>query len=279
MASAAVHPFRLRLLPAVAERIVVWAGVPSLQDARALLLHGEERMGTALEGFEVMPATTLQAVLDYLPGARPPLDETHPWNVLIEVVADAAEAGTLRARTEAAITSAFELGLVRDAVFSASEAQAEAFWTLRESVALAERAKGPAVQHDISVPVERMPDFVDAAVATIEARHPGVEAVAFGHLGDGNVHFHVIAPAGVEGPQWQAGPGAEISAEVYDMVAAWEGSISAEHGIGQAKLNELERLGDPVALAMMRQVKAALDPAGLLNPGKLVALAPSAAKP
>jgi len=225
-----------------------------------------------------MPAATLRAVLDYLPNARAPLAEEHPWNVLMEVVADQASTDTLRDRTEAAIAAALEDGLVLDAVMSTSEAQAEAFWTLRESVAPAERAKGPAVQHDISVPVERMPDFVEAAVAAIEARHPGVEAVAFGHLGDGNVHFHVIAPPGTAPERWEA-QGAAISREVYDMVAAWDGSISAEHGIGQTKLRELERLGDPVALEMMRQVKMALDPAGILNPGKLVALAPLHRRP
>jgi len=269
----------LRLVPAVAERIVVWAGVGSIHDARALLLHGEERLGAAMEGFEVMPEATLRAVLDYLPDARAPLERSHPWHVLIEVVADRACAANLRERTETALAEAFASGLVHDAVLSASEGQAEAFWTLRESVAPAERAKGPAVQHDISVPVERMPDFIEAAVATMEQRHPEIEAVAFGHLGDGNVHFHVIAPPGAVAGAWQDLEGKAISAEVYDMVAEWGGSISAEHGIGQAKLEELERLGDPVSLALLRQVKAALDPQGILNPGKLVRLAPLGATP
>jgi len=267
----------LRLVPAVAERIVVWAGVGSIHDARALLLHGEERLGAEMEGFEVMPEATLGAVLDYLPDARAPLEGGHPWHVLIEVVADRAGAAGLRERTETALAEAFAGGLVRDAVLSASEAQAETFWMLRESVAPAERAKGPAVQHDISVPVERMPDFIEEAVATMEQRHPGTEAVAFGHLGDGNVHLHVIAPKGAVPGVWQEAEGKAISAEVYDMVAAWGGSISAEHGIGQAKLEELERLGDPVSLSLLRQVKAALDPQGILNPGKLVRLAPSRA--
>ena len=267
----------LRLVPAVAERIVIWAGVGSIHDARALLLHGEERLGAEMEGFEVMPEATLGAVLDYLPDARAPLEGGHPWHVLIEVVADRAGAAGLRERTETALAEAFAGGLVRDAVLSASEAQAETFWMLRESVAPAERAKGPAVQHDISVPVERMPDFIEEAVATMEQRHPGTEAVAFGHLGDGNVHLHVIAPKGAVPGVWQEAEGKAISAEVYDMVAAWGGSISAEHGIGQAKLEELERLGDPVSLSLLRQVKAALDPQGILNPGKLVRLAPSRA--
>jgi len=267
----------LRLVPALADRVVIWAGVPSLQVARALLLHCEVRAGPALEGFEVIPADSLDAVLAYSPAARRPLEGRHGWNVLIEMVADTASADTLQERAETMIASAFEAGLVEDAALSASEAQAEAFWNLRETVPLAERAKGPAMQHDISVAVEKMPDFVDHAIAEIEARHPGIQAVAFGHLGDGNVHFHVIAPRGTDGHEFEHGLGKRISGEVYDMVTAWGGSISAEHGIGQNKLAELERLGDPVALAMMRQVKRALDPSGILNPGKLVSLAPDGA--
>lgn len=260
----------LRLLPAVAERVVIWAGVSSLQTARALLLHCEDAAGAALEGFEVLPHQSLEAVLSHIPTARAPLEGVHPWYVLIEVVADGASAATLRDRCEAMLADAFERELLDDATIAANEAQAEAFWLLRESIAPAERERGPAVQHDISVPVARMPDFVDAAVAEVEAAWPGTEAVAFGHLGDGNVHFHVIAPPGTDAATWQSGDGKAISREVNDLVTRWEGSISAEHGIGQLKRDELARLGDPVALAMMRAVKQALDPAGLLNPGKLV---------
>jgi len=260
----------LRLVPAQAGRVVIWAGVPSLQVARALLLHCDDAIGGALEGFEVVPRASLEAVLHHVPTARRPLAGDHAWNVLIEVVADRGDVDTLPDRAEAMIAAAFAAGLVEDAVFSASEAQARAFWALRESVPQAERAQGPALQHDISVAVERMPDFVDHAVAEVEAAFPGTRAIAFGHLGDGNVHFHVIAPPGADRLGWEIGPGKRISAMVHDMVAAWDGSISAEHGIGQLKLAELERLGDPVALALMRRVKAALDPHGLLNPGKLV---------
>ena len=120
-----------------------------------------------------------------------------------------------------------------------------------------------------------MPDFVDATVAEVESVFPGVRAVAFGHLGDGNVHFHALAPAGVEPSDWYGGAGKQISALIHDRVVAWNGSISAEHGIGQLKRDELARLGDPASLALMQRVKAALDPQGILNPGKLVALAPS----
>ncbi len=248
-----------------------------LPQARKLLLHCENAVGDALEGFEVMPQPCLEAVLAYLPGSRAPLGDPHPWHVLVEVVADRAHVAELAPSCEAMLADAFEQGLVADATMAANETQAEAFWLLRESVAPAERQRGFAVQHDISVPVERMPEFVEAAVPAIERDWPGTEAVAFGHLGDGNVHFHVIAPPGVERQPWEEGAGRAISRQVNDLVTAWGGSISAEHGIGQVKRDELARLGDPVALEIMQRVKQALDPAGLLNPGKLLARpAPSA---
>lgn len=261
----------LRLAPRIAGRAVLWAGLASLHDARALLLHAEAQCGPALEGFEVMPRHSLEAVCDYLPAARAPLAAPHAWHALIELVATSeAEAATLQDRAEALLASAFEAGLIADATIAASEAQAEAFWTLRDSIAPAERALGPAVQHDISVPTHRMPAFVEAAVPEIEAAWPGTRAVGFGHLGDGNIHFHVIAPSGVDPAAWQTGDGKAISAQVHDLVTAWGGSISAEHGIGQLKRDELARLGDPVALDLLRRIKSALDPQGLLNPGKLV---------
>lgn len=269
----------LQLSPGLADRLVLWAGVPSIKGARALLLHCQAIAGDALEGFEVVAQSTLEDVIDHLPGSRSPLVGKHGWHALIEIVAERGKPADLQQLAETMLSSAFEKGLLEDAVISANEAQAEAFWLLRDSIAPAERAKGPAVQHDISVAVEKMPDFVEAAVPVIEAAWPGTEAIAFGHLGDGNVHFHVIAPPGVDARTWQEGDGKKISAQVYDLVTQWGGSISAEHGIGQLKRDELERLGDPVSLAMMRAVKHALDPAGILNPGKLVPLAPGSDTP
>jgi FAD/FMN-containing dehydrogenase len=168
------------------------------------------------------------------------------------------------------MADAVEQELLEDAVFAANETQAEAFWQLRDSIAPAEKERGPAVQHDISVAVELMPEFVDAVIPEVEAAWPGTQVVAFGHLGDGNVHFHVIAPGIENAERWFEDQGSRISSQIYDLVTAWGGSISAEHGIGQLKRGELARLGDPVALSMMAAVKQALDPKGLLNPGKLV---------
>ena len=260
----------LRLVPAVAARQVLWAGLGSIAAARELLLRVQGEAGDALEGFEVLPGHCLDNVVAFLPGARSPLVGTHAWHALIELDADASEAETLAARAEAMLADAFERRLVEDAAIAQNEAQAEAFWQLRENIAPAERAASPAVQHDVSVPLESVPGFVEEAVPAVEMRFPGTRAVAFGHLGDGNVHFHVIAPRGVDGPVWQEGDGKAITRFVHDLVARWRGSISAEHGIGQLKRDELRRLGDPVALDLMARVKAALDPLGIMNPGKLL---------
>ncbi len=262
----------LRLLPALADRAVLWAGLGDIRDARKLLLHAEKVAGDALEGFEVMPRHSLEAVLAHSPRARDPLAERHEWNALIELGADASDVDALPDLAQGLLESAFEAGLVADATIAANEAQAEEFWALRDEIAPAERAIGPAMQHDISVPVPTMADFVAATVPKVETAFPGTRAVAFGHLGDGNVHFHVLAPKGAVPGEWELGQGRAISAFVHDEVTAWHGSISAEHGIGQLKRDELGRLGDPAQLAIMRQVKQALDPLGLLNPGKLVPL-------
>jgi FAD/FMN-containing dehydrogenase len=260
----------LKLEPGVAARSVIWAGVASIAAARELLLHCQAAEAEALEGFEVMPGHCLANVLRFLPDSRSPLEGEHPWHALIELDAGARDAEGLGERAEAMIAAAFDRGLVTDAAIAQNEAQAEAFWQLREMIAPAERAAGPAVQHDVSVPLASVPGFVEAAVPAVEARWPGTRAVAFGHLGDGNVHFHVIAPAGVDGPAWQENDGKAISRFVHDLVAEWKGSLSAEHGIGQLKRDELRRLGDPVALALMAKVKAALDPLEIMNPGKLL---------
>lgn len=260
----------LRLLPAATGRATAWVGLGGITEARTLLRQMERAMGDALEGFEVVPAHCLDSVLAHQPTARAPLGPRHAWNALIECVSPSQDSAGLREALETALAAALEKGLIADAVIAASDTQAEAFWALRDGISAAERALGPAMQHDISVPVEQMPEFILEAVPQVEAAHPGTRAVAFGHLGDGNVHFHVLAPAGAVRGAWEEADGKAVSAQVYDLVTQWGGSISAEHGIGQMKVDELARLHDPVALSVMAHVKAALDPAGLLNPGKLL---------
>jgi FAD/FMN-containing dehydrogenase len=265
----------LRLVPALAGRRVIWAGLASIEAARELLLLAERAAGAQLEGFEVVPQNCLSAVLDHLPDARAPLAGQHAWHALIELASE-DPAQDLDALALALLEAAQAGGILEDATIAASETQAEAFWTLRESISGALRAKGAAVQHDVAVPVAAMAAFIAMAIPTIEAEFPGCKAFAFGHLGDGNVHFHVTAPAQAVRGEWELDQGKAASRRVHDLVTQWHGTISAEHGIGQMKRDELARLGDPVALKVMTQIKAALDPQGLMNPGKLLPLAPGA---
>jgi FAD/FMN-containing dehydrogenase len=211
-------------------------------------------------------------VLRHVPGTRAPLSGDHAWHILIEAVAMTADDEPPADLIERLLS---DETTVEDATIAASEAQAEAFWRIRDSISEAERADGPAAQHDISVPVASMPRFMIEAAAACETRFPGTRASAFGHLGDGNVHFHVRAPRGAEPDRWYAEQAPAITRFVNDLVVAANGSISAEHGIGQMKLHELERLSSPARLAALRAIKSAFDPGSLMNPGKLVALAPA----
>lgn len=262
----------LKLVPALIDRAVVWAGVESPLVARELLLMLEARAGREMEGFEIVPQRCLNNVLRHIPGTRAPLGSEHPWHVLIEFARDHASAPPPQELAEILMAEAFERGLVQDAAISSSESQAEAFWKLRDSISEAERTEGPAMQHDISVPVADMARFIIEAGTAVERRFPGTEVAAFGHMGDGNVHFHVAAPKGADRAVWPEHPGKEISGFVHDLVVAAGGSISAEHGIGQMKRDELARLGDPARSFALRAIKQAMDPKGIMNPGKLVSL-------
>lgn len=265
----------LRLVPAIAARAVGWVGVES-PHAALDLLRLSETMTDTVESFEVVPAHSLELVLEHIPGTRAPLAGTHPWHVLIETVTSDPRAAPPAQVLEQLLAAGLERGLIRDATIAASETQAEALWKLRDSISEAERASGPALQHDISVPVAAMPDFMIDGAAAVEAAFPGTSAGAFGHLGDGNVHFHVRAPAGVD-RSWVAENSGRISPFVHDLVVAAGGSISAEHGIGQMKRDELARLSSPARMHALVAIKRAFDPDNLFNPGKLVTLAPARA--
>lgn len=263
----------LRLAPAIAARAVGWVGVQTPADALALLRLAEGMLGDSIEGFEVIADETLGFVLGHIPGTRSPIETRTPWHVLIEVDhADLSEPGPSE-RLESALAEAFERGIAVDAAIATNEAQAEAFWRIRESLSESEKAQGPALQYDISVPVAKMPAFMIEAAVAAEQAFPGTTASSFGHLGDGNVHFHVRAPKGTsDGPAWIAAQGQAINAFVHDAVVAAGGSISAEHGIGQMKRAELGRLASPARIGALRAIKAAFDPRGLFNPGKLIPL-------
>jgi FAD/FMN-containing dehydrogenase len=259
----------LRLVPAVGARAVAWVGLAGPHAALTLLRRLEAATGEAIESFEAIPANALAMVLRHIPGTRAPLAGAHEWNILIEATAPLGAPDPIE-RLIGLLALAAEEGLIDDATVAASEAQAEAFWKLREVIAEAERAEGPAAKHDISVPVSVVPDFLIEARAAVESRFAGTRVVGFGHLGDGNIHFNVLPPPDVDGKAWVEGEGKAVNAFVHDFVGARGGSLSAEHGIGQLKLAEFARTAGPVRLHVLRAIKDALDPLGIMNPGKLV---------
>lgn len=258
----------LKLVPAIGARTVAWIGIESPDKALALLRLLDNAVGDAVETFELVPQVALDLVLRHIPGTRAPLAGKHGWHVLVEATSPMVAPSPEKALSRA-LQAALETGVIEDAVIASNETQAEAFWRIRDSISEAEKADGPAAKHDLSVEVSAMPGFMVEAAPAVEARFPGTRVIAFGHLGDGNVHFNVRAPAGA-GPEWPDGEGAAVTSFVHDLVVAAGGSISAEHGIGQMRLAELARLGDPARLAAMRAIKQALDPHGIFNPGKLV---------
>jgi FAD/FMN-containing dehydrogenase len=263
-----VTAVRLKLVPAIHSRAVAWLG---LGGPRAALdtLRSLQAQTDRIEGFEILPLESLEAALAHIPGTRAPLEGAHPWHALVEAVADRPEAELPAELLARLLAPLLESGLVADAAISTSEAQAEAFWRIRDSLSEAEKAAfGPATQHDISVAVEDMPSFMAEAAAEVERAFPGTHASGFGHLGDGNIHFHVRAGSRGDA-DWLQREGPAVTRLVDDLVTAAGGSISAEHGIGVMKREELERLS-PDRVRTLRAIKAALDPKGIMNPGKLV---------
>ena len=257
----------LRLVPAIASRAVAWCGVESPAKALDLLRFLEARTN-AVEGFELVPQDSLDLVLKHVPGTRAPLSETHAWHALVEATTAAPE-HDINGEIERLLAAALQQGIIGDAVLAANDAQAEAFWKLRDSISEAERAEGQTLAHDISVPVADMPRFIREAAAEVERKFPGVIASGFGHLGDGNIHFHVRAGSHAA-PDWYEREGANITRMVDDLVTAASGSISAEHGIGQLKRDEFARLAPPGRIHALQAIKQALDPLGIMNPGKLI---------
>lgn len=258
----------LRLVPANAARQTAWVGLASPDDALVLLRRLDAALGGALEGFEIIPHSCVAAVLRHIPQTRHPLAEPQAWYALVELAGD--DRDELGALIEAELSAALDSGLVRDVALAQSERESEDFWRIRDAISEAERAEGPALQHDVSVPVELMPRFIAESPARLAGVFPGIRALSFGHLGDGNIHHHVQPPADTDGAAWLAAHGAAASRLVYAHVIELGGSISAEHGIGQMKRDILAELDSPARLAALRAIKAGLDPLGLFNPGKLI---------
>jgi FAD/FMN-containing dehydrogenase len=257
----------MKLQPRPAAVLTALATLPTLDAAVSLLSLARATLGAGLTGFEVMNAFSLALVRKRYPALRQPLPPA-PWTVLLEQ-SDAEGESHGAAALEALLSTAIERGLIDDTAIASSVEQANAMWHLRESITLAQAEEGPNIKHDISLPVSRIRDFVAATDAALERALPGIRLVDFGHLGDGNLHYNVQCPEGADPVEFLRHE-AEVNAIVYEAVAARQGSISAEHGIGRLKLDEMTTHKSPVALAMMRAIKDALDPSGVLNPGRVL---------
>jgi len=260
----------LKLFPLPASRLTAWAAVPSLEAAVGLLGWAQRQLGASLTGFEVMGQFALGLVHRHFPQLRVPLWSEHPFCVLLEN-SDHASESHARAQFERLLESAFEQGHVSDAVVAESLQQAQTLWHIRESIPLAQAEEGLNIKHDISLPVSRIAAFCAETDALLARAVPGVRLVNFGHLGDGNLHYNVQAPEGADPARFLREQEAPVNALVFDQVQRHGGSISAEHGIGSLKAHLLPHYKDPVALALMRSLKQALDPQGLLNPGRVLA--------
>lgn len=268
----------MKLEPLPAARLAAWAALPSLQAAVDLLHLARQQLGPALTGFEAMNQFALSLVAKHYPQLRIPFLHAAPWHVLLEN-SDHESPEHATARFEALLERALADGLVSDVVVPGSLEQSGQLWEVRETITLAQAREGLNIKHDISVPISRIPAFVASTDAQLQQAVPGVRIVNFGHLGDGNLHYNVQAPEGADGPGFLREQEARINAIVFDAVAHHEGSISAEHGIGSFKAAALPRYKSPVALAMMCSIKAALDPLGIMNPGRILASpAPSTVK-
>ena len=259
----------LKVYPQPAAVTTAWATLDSVEAAIALLQRAQARLGAGLTGFELMGDFALSLVRQHFPALPQPLPPA-PWTVLLE---QSDTEGEVHARGlfEGLLESAIDDGLIADAAIAESIEQSRAMWHVRESIPLAQSEEGLNVKHDISVPVSRIAEFVRSTDATLRDAFPGIRLVDFGHLGDGNLHYNVQSPPGDSAQGFLARHEKEINALVYAAVMAHGGSISAEHGIGSLKREALVAHKSPVALALMRQIKQALDPEGLFNPGRMLA--------
>jgi len=259
----------LKLFPQPAATLTAWAAVPSLQAAVDLLGLSQQRLAAGLTGFEVMGQFALSLVARHMPQLRVPFWQETPYCVLLEN-SDSEGEDHARGQFESLLETAFERGLVSDAVVAESIAQAQALWHVRESIPLAQAQEGLNIKHDISIPVSRIPAFCEETDALLQQAIPGVRLVNFGHLGDGNLHYNVQAPVAVDAKKFLQNEEIRINELVFGAVGRYDGSISAEHGVGSLKAAHLPQHKDPVALSLMRRIKQAIDPQQLCNPGRVL---------
>jgi FAD/FMN-containing dehydrogenase len=258
----------MKLHPLPAAQLTAFAACNDLAACVMLLQLARQQLGASLTGFEVMGALALELVAKHFPQLPRPLPGA-AWTVLLEC-ADTESEALARPRFEALLQQAIEKACVQDAVLAESVAQARALWHVRESIPLAQAMEGPNIKHDIALPVSAIADFVERTDGALQAAFPGSRVVNFGHLGDGNLHYNLQSAPGVSAQAFLDQQEHAVNRIVYDAVVARGGSISAEHGIGSLKRDELQQRKSPVALAMMRAIKHALDPKGTLNPGRVL---------
>lgn len=258
----------LKLFPKPRGREVAWVGMASPDAALALFDRAQELGGTALTAFELIGQHPIEFAMRHIPDARPPLEGEWPWQVLMEI-SSGRSAEDARQLIEHILSEGIEAGQVGDAVIAASTAQANEFWRLREMLPETQKAEGASIKHDISVPIASIPAFIEQAGKVVAGVCPGARVVCFGHMGDGNLHYNVSQPVGMAADEFLA-LYRPMNNAVHDVVRSFNGSISAEHGIGQLKRDELIATAPPVAIDLMRRVKAAFDPAGIMNPGKVI---------
>jgi FAD/FMN-containing dehydrogenase len=260
----------LKLFPRPAGHQVALAGVNSPDDALRLFERASNLCGPALTGFELMPRIGIEFTTRHIEGVRDPLSGPHPWYALIDIsTSDSTE--TAQVMIEALLEQGVEAGLVRDAVIASSVAQQKALWHMRESLSDAQKPQGGSIKHDVSVPVSKIPAFMQEAGEAVLAAVPGARVCAFGHLGDGNIHYNISQPVGADKAAFLA-RWREVNEIVHAIVLAAGGSISAEHGIGQLKRDELAAVRSPIEMELMYRIKRSFDPAGIMNPGKVVSL-------
>ncbi len=259
----------LKLFPRPAEVATIFAGLPSLDAAASLFSSASGKAGPLLTAFELIPRILLDFILTHLPQNRDPLAEAYPWYALFEISSPMPE-GVAERVTLSLLEDAFEKGIVADAAIAASEAQTADFWRLREAAAEVQKYEGGSIKHDVSVPLSQIPRFIGEASAAATALIPGSRPIAFGHFGDGNIHFNLSQPKTIDKAAFLA-RWYDVAEVVHGVVLRFGGSISAEHGIGRMKAHALETVKNPVELSLMRGIKAAFDPRGILNPGKLLA--------
>ena len=258
----------LRLFPKPSAQATAFCALASLEACLDLLARARADSGDAVSSFELVPKIAVDCAIRHVPGTRSPLEEIPDWSVLLEFSGSGARPSAGR-DLETFLEGAFEAGLILDAMIAQSDGQRAELWRLREAIVTAQKAEGASIKHDISVPVQAVPAFITQANAAVTEACPGIRPYPFGHVGDGNVHYNLSQPEDMTAAEFQA-KAEDLHRIVHDITRALEGSISAEHGIGCKKRDELAHYADPVELDLMRSLKQALDPDNIMNPGKLL---------